>query len=214
MAYNPWQFPGAPPAYTPVYNPATMDMTPTVEGRLAGLSYDTRGLDAFRQEALRKGASPWARMSSRRQFAEETDMRERARREGAGQAAQGRTMLAMRGGLSSGARERMGREAIRSGVGAGQDVARQGGMNRLAIGIQDEQNRIGNLSQLPGMEGAKFQSDLQKEQLWTASKNNDLMRLMTENQAKNQFGQNTYQQQMQAWAADRQAHATEEAGKK
>lgn len=214
MAYNPWAFPGEPPAYQPVFDPSTMNTLPTVEGRLGALNYDTRGLDAFRDLALRKGASPWARLSNQKQFAEEVDARERARREGAGQSAQARTMLAMRGGLGSGARERLARAGVSNTVGASQDVARQGGLNRLAIGIQDEQNRIGTLSQLPGMEGAKYNADLAKENIWNQSKNNDLNRLMAENQSKNQFNQSTYQQRMQAWAADRQATATENAGKK
>ena len=40
-------------------------------------------------------------------------------------------------------------------------VARQGNLNRMQVGVQDEQNRIQELSQ-PGMENMILQTDLQK----------------------------------------------------
>lgn len=214
---NPWAFPKNPPpapGYMAGFDPATMSLTPEMMARIGGLRMDTRGLEAFRNLALRGGPSAAARIMERKSFAEEADARERAKREARGTAAEARTELAMRGGLSSGARERIATGGARNLLAMSQDTGRQGNLNRMQIGINDEQQRISQLSMLPGMEQGLFNSLLQKENLWARARESDIARAMQENQNRNSYNQNLYAQQMQAWAAQRQAEATENAGKK
>ncbi len=216
-ASNPWSpYYGMPnqPGYQPVYDPTTMSFAPEVQQRLDALALNTSGLDAFRQQALRKGPSTWASLATQKQYAEEAAARDRAKQEARSSQAQAEADLAMRGGLSSGARERLTSSGARNLLSMSQDVGRQGNLNRLQIGMNDEQNRIAQLSQLPGMENANLQAQLQKEQLWENAKQSDLQRVQSENDRRNEWNQMLYQQQMQAWAANRQAQATENSGKK
>ncbi len=202
------------PGYLPGYDPATMALTPEIQARLDALKLDTSGLDAFRKEALRRGPSTWANLQNQKQFAEEGNARDQATSQGRSARAGAESDLAMRGGLSSGARERIARKGASDVLAMGQDVSRQGNLNRMQIGIQDQTNKIGELSQLPGMENQAFQPLLQKESMWDTAKQSDMARQLAENNQRNQYNQNVYQQQMSAWAADRQAYATENAGKK
>lgn len=202
------------PGYTAGYDPNSMSFADELDARLNGINPDMRGMNAFREEALRKGSSAWGGMMRDKQFAEEGAARDRARTEGRSGRAQAEADLASRGGLSAGAKERIARKGGTDILAMGQDVSRQGNLNRMQIGIQDEQNRIGNLAQLPGMENQIYQGALQKEGMWDQAKQLDTNRLIAENQNRNQYNQNLYNQQMQAWAADRQAYATENAGKK
>lgn len=204
--------PGSVP-YTPNYDPS-MAITPDIQSRLDALKPNTQGLEAFRAGALRTGASPWALLSYKKEYANENDARERAKREAMGATAGARTDLAMHGGLSSGARERVARSGMRDLLSMSQDVGRQGDVNRLGIDVQDEQNRISQLSMLPGMENQVFQGDLAKEGMYENAKNTDLSRQIAENQNKNAYNTHLYDTQMSAWAAQKQADATENAGKK
>lgn len=199
---SPFAQPGRPD-YIAGYDPKTMSLLPQVQSRLGNL----KGLDALRDRALGTGSSPWASMMTRKQFDEESDARERGKQEARSSANQAMTDLAMRGGLSSGARERATQNAAKNLLSMSQDVGRQGNINRLNIGVQDEQQKMGALSQLPGQE-------LAMEQQWGQAAQTDQQRLLEENRQRNSYNQNTYQQQMQAWAAERQAQATENAGKK
>jgi len=215
---NPWasSYYGTPsaPGYQAGFDPNSMSMAPAVEARLAALNMDMRGVEKFRGEALRNRPSAWAGLMQNRQFAEEAGARDRARAESRSAVRQGEADLASKGGLSSGARERLARRGASDLLAVGQDVSRQGNLNRMQIGIQDETNRIQNLSQLPGIENMVFQTGMQKENVWNNARDKDIARITAENQNRNQYNQNLYNQQMQAWAAQQQAAATENAGKK
>lgn len=202
------------PDYVAGYDQNTMAFAPELEKRLAGLNLDTRGLDAYRAEALRKNPSRWANLQTQKQFQEEMAQRERAKNEGASATTNAQSALAMRGGLSSGAKERLEMAGNKNQMNASQDVGRQGILNRMQIGINDETNRISQLGALPGMENQAFQMNMNKENMWDMARNQDLNRTIAENQNRNQYNQGVYGQQMAAWAANRQASATENAGKK
>lgn len=202
------------PGYNQAYDPSTMSMLPGTEERLNALQMDTTGLDKFRKEATRKGSSAWARLQSNKQFQEELAAREKAKSEARSATAQAESDLAMKGGLSSGARERQKIAGARDVLAMSQDVGRQGNLNRLQIGVNDEQNRIAQLSQLPGMENQLFQANLQKENMWNSAKNADIARLDAENQRRNAYNMDIYKTQMADWAATQQANATANSGKK
>lgn len=201
------------PGYVPGWNPS-MAFSPELDSRLAALTMDMRGMNKFRDEALRGKPSAWAGLMNAKQYAEEAAAKDRAVDQSRAGVRNAEADLASKGGLSSGARERIARGGAKDLLAVGQDVARQGNLNRMQVGVQDEQNRIQELSQLPGMENMILQTDLQKENMFDQSRQQDLQRAIEENNRRNQFNQNVYNQKMSAWAADRQAYATENSGKK
>lgn len=159
------------------------------------------GLDALRNSALRSGPSPWATMAMQKTGADAAAARQKVTRDVAGQGATASTALAMRGGLQSGARERMARQAGMSRLNLNQDVARQEAGNRMQIGINDEQNRMSNLSMLPGAEMQMAEAKRRAALTGVQGEEKDLDRRMG-------FNQNLYGQNMAAWASNKQADAT------
>lgn len=202
------------PNYAPGYNPDTMSFAPEIERRLSKINVNQEGLGRFRDLATRKGSSPWAVLQLQKAQDDELAAKEEGIQGARGAAATAESRLAMTGGLSSGARERLARGGVRDLIGATQAASREGGRNRLAIGIADEENRISQLGQLPGMESQAYRDSLAKEQMFDSARQNDINRAIEENNRRMQFNLNRYQQQTQAWGAQQQAQATKEAGKK
>lgn len=190
------------PDYIVGYDPKTMSLSDYLSGK-----YDQSGMNAFREQALRKGPSAWATLSKQQQAALQGNQRESGAKEVASQTAQAEDNLASRGGLSSGARERAATEGSKNYLAMSQDLARQGNLNDLQIGVNDEQNRIQQLGMLPGME-------MQQAGMFEDARGKDIANTTAENARRNAYNQNIYDQQMGAWGANRQAQATENAGKK
>lgn len=197
------------PTYATTYDPLSMSTLPGVEKRLGQLNFDTRGIEAFRNEALRKTPSKWSRLANQQQYVEEMGARERAKEEAASGIAQAEGQLAMRGGLTSGARERLAQQGMGNMLRMSQEVGRQGTLNRLNIGMQDEQQRLSNLKTLPGMEGQLFGANFQKEGLYNAAQQTDLQRQIEENARKNAYEMQKYQEQMKAYDSDMRAWGAE-----
>ncbi len=199
-----------------VYDPNTMNLTPEVQKYLDTINTQplADSVDQFRQMALRKGPSQWATLAGKQQQALESGARERGANEVAGQTAQAQADLASHGGLSSGAKERAAEGGAKNYMAMSQDLARQGNLNQMQIGINDEQNKIQQMGMLPGMENQALQPLFQKEGIWGNAANQNIQNTMNENQYLNQWNQNLSSQRMQAAAADRQAQATQNAGKK
>lgn len=201
------------PAYIAGYDPLTMQLTPELEKRLALIQMNQAGLQKYRGEALREGPSRWAGLAGQQQALEERLAMDRIAQESAGQTATARANLAMRGGLTSGARERIARGGSRDFLNMSQNLKAEGMRNRAQIGISDEMNRISQLGALPGMEAQALRPELEKTQLWGQGRRLDLGNAIRENEMRNRFNADVYGQQMQAWAAGRQAEATENSGK-
>lgn len=192
----------ARPNYITAYDPATMSLTDYLQGK-----YDHSGYDQFKAEAMRKGPSAWATLAKQSQGAQVSDQREKGAAQTNAQTAQAMDEVAARGGLSSGARERAATEGSKNYLSMSQDLTRQQNLNNMQIGMNDEQNRIQELSQVPGMEQGQAQ-------MWEGAKQQDTANTLAENERRNSYNSNVYNQQMQAWGANRQAQATENAGKK
>lgn len=202
---SPWSpYYGMPavPQYSPGYDPSTMSMQDYLK-----TVYDPSGFDAFRDQAMRKGPSAWATLAKQDQGAQAAKMRDEQASQANSQTAQAEDDLSARGGLSSGARERATMEGAKNYLSMAQGTARQENLNDLQIGMNDEQNRIQQLGQLPGMEQ-------QQAQMYETAKNNDVTNAISENSRRNEYNENLYGQQMSAWAANRQAIATQNSGKK
>jgi hypothetical protein len=151
---------------------------------------NTQGLEAMRSGALRdpSQASRW------RDIAQGQAMDQFGRQQ-AGQLQQAQNNLAAQGGLSSGARERLQNQAMQSGI-----QGKQGIWGQMAM--QDEQNRLGQLAQLPGQElaAAGYKSNIDAA---------NIGRGLGEVQARRAFDMGKYQQDMQAWGALNTANAVQ-----
>lgn len=108
--------------------------------------------------------------------------------------------LAARGGLSSGARERVARAGANDLMTTRQGVQNQGNLNSLGILTQGTDKQLG--------------LDAQNRQYKTGIDEVNLQSLLADKQLKGQYDMNKYNTQMQAWAANNQATATEHSGKK
>lgn len=182
---------------------------------------ETSGYQAFKQRATQTGPSAWANMQLQKQQIEQQQGANQAARLAASGAAQARSSLGMRGGYGGGAATSLAKEAMRNRNRALQSNAQQGNLNRLGISSADEQQKLSLLAQLPGAENMqnamalnqqKFYSDidaqnaLRQQQNQQFNINNALRDLGGINQA-NQFN---YQQQMQAYGANRTADAMQQ----
>jgi hypothetical protein len=167
----------------------------------ANLDVDMRGMDAYRERALNEGPSAWAGMMTEKQGLEEATARDNAVAQSAGATASAQSNLAMRGGLSSGARERVAAQGASDLMNSQQDIGRAGEQARLGIGIEDESMRMNALSQLPGMELNLGQANMAADQWNIGNAMNERHYGQDQKLAK-------YQEDMRGWAANKQADAT------
>jgi hypothetical protein len=170
-------------------------------------SQNDAGIQALTQQALNPGQSAWANLADQQQDVQATNQKDVGANSVAGQTAGAMDNLAMQGGLSSGARERAQEGGAKNLMAMDQDVGRQEGLNKLQVGVNDQQNKMQQLSQLPGIEQNQANA-------WEGVRAGDLQNQINENQAANTYNQNLYQSQMGAWGAAQQASATAASGKK
>lgn len=202
------------PGFEASYDPRTMSMLPGLEGKLAGIEENRAGMNKYRQEALRGGPSAWAGLAGQQQDQMLQNARNQAAQGAAGQTAGAQSALAMRGGINSGARERLQTAGMRNQMDAGQNALQAANANKMQIGINDEQNRINQLGQLPGLENTANQTAFNKANLWGQGKQFDVGNAVHQGDTKNAFNMNNYNADMSAWGANQQANATAQAGKK
>ena len=111
------------------------------------------GYQAFQERAMAApGTSPWEKMMMDRQGLEQAGARDLAGSQAAGAGQNIWNQMAMRGGGGAGARERAATTGQRMGYQGAQNVGQQGAMARADIGLRGEEQRLGMLGQLPGME--------------------------------------------------------------
>lgn len=192
------------PGFSPIYNASTQALSPGYDQQVAA---NSQGFDAFRDQALRQGPSAWATTALQQQALESENQKEKGIESTAGANAAANDSLAAQGGMSSGARERVAEGGEKNMLDMNQNVSRQENLNNLQIGMNDNQNKMQELSQLPGMEQSRVNA-------WETTKQGDLSNQLAENKSLNDYNQNIYNQQMNAWAADKQAKATASSGKK
>jgi len=166
--------PGTPPPL-PTFNPtgqnALQNYDPSqgiaqyqnqVNQNYSGIQMDPRGLNQYQNEALRTGPSRSAQLQGNQIDAQALQQRQQGAQDAAGANATARNQLAMSGGLNSGARERIAQSGARAQMGAGQSAQAQANQLKMGVASQDEQNRIGQLSALPGLQAQQLAPQLQK----------------------------------------------------
>lgn len=201
------------PEYHPGYDPLTMSNSRNVDSQLSQLGTHQGGLDKFRQEATRSGPSNWAGLAHAQQGLATQNSLNKASQSAAGQTAGANSRLSMQGGESSGARERVARAGANNALDMSQGIRQSGDQNNMQIGINDEQNRISQLGQLPGMENANTASQLSLINQSQAAHQQDVSNLSTEAGARNSFNADKNKMQLGAWGAKNIGDATLLSGK-
>jgi hypothetical protein len=185
------------------YSPAYQDAWSLAPGA----KIDPASLNALKAEGMRTGPSKWAVGAKSRQDLLDLSAIDQANKSAAGRTATARSNLAMRGGVGSGTNAYLERQGMRDAMEQGQEIGRQGNLNRLGMDTQDEQNRLGVMSQLPGADIAIRQPELQANMF-------DVNQKTAEGARKNDFNLNKYDTQMKEWAGNQQAAAIAGSGKK
>ena len=135
--------------------------------------------------------SPWLDQMLEQQGMMQTQALNRGQQLAATQAASAQANLARRGGLSSGAAERLAGAAQEQRTLGAQDIFGQGAQQRLGMQTEDMQQE------------RQFQTGLQES---------NLQNLLADIAQKRQFDLGKYQEQMKGFAAEKSAQATEKAG--
>lgn len=172
-----------PPAYVPGYDS---------EKAMHDLG-NNDFLNKMNSEAMRTGPSKSANLMNLEADRQGLIARDNNAQTASGSAAKARSDLAARGGLSSGARERVEMNATNDVMNLNQKTNQAVMGNRAQIGINDEQNRIGQLQTAGQMKNSTNMFDITSKANETAQ--------------RNAYNQNLYNQQMQIEAANRTADA-------
>lgn len=161
--------------------------------------YQGEAVQKLKEQAFAEGDSPWARLQQQKLALEQSGLMDQAAKQQLQGMAQGQAQLAMSGGLSGGARERMARMGARDLMMARQGISRQGAMGRMGIQEQDIGRKEGLLSQFANAEQRAQEMNI-------GTRKEDINR-----QAAFEGGR--YGEQMKAWAAKQAAEAQRQAAK-
>jgi hypothetical protein len=133
-------------------------------------------MQAFRDRALQQGPSAWLNMQLENQKLGEEDALQKTASSNTGSMNQAMSALALRGGLSGGAAQRMVRQMGQQSMLGQQDIRRQGLTDRLGLQVADENTRNEFLKALPAAEVAWLQPQLEKARALTGVKTDDTNR--------------------------------------
>lgn len=214
-AQNPGQYGGMPdyPTYMGM-EPDALNLAGRAESMYGNVNPDRRALSQFNNEAMRTGPSQGAKLATQGQRYMAARGRDDAKLQQAGELAQARTALATKGGMRSGAAERMATSVANRGMDLNQQGRDTSAKANMQIGMEDEKNRVGELGNAVGMNQSAANFDLGKTQGLLGTYEGDINRNQLENTKANAFNLQRYGSQMQAWGAGKQADATANAGKK
>lgn len=202
----------------PQYKGKTKDYRGKLDKRLgkigdvqAGARFGQAGTaaDQLQERAFGTEDSPWLQMQLQQQELGEAQARDELAQGGALQQQQQFSNMAMQGGLSGGAQERLGQANMRQQMEQQQQLARQGQMDRLGLRTQEEQRRFQLQQQMPQTQLAldQYQTGLgqqnraaafNKASMWQQQANQDEMRRLQNQQYKQDQAQKAWQQKMAA----------------
>lgn len=211
---DPWTGEPIRPEFESELNQTTgyLDDKYTLANQFDPIVLNTQGLDKFRQEALRDGPSVWAglqdeRLNQQNEYAMDNIMRTQR-----GQTNQAIADMASSGGVANASRERLAQQAMRNAMFNRQEQRQNFGDQRLNVQIQDEQNRVNQLGQLPGMELQALQPQFQNREFEAKAREFDINNALSERDASRAFEMDRYKEYMKDKAAQRQADATRDSG--
>lgn len=150
----------------------------------------------FTQEAMRNGPSQAAQLAMKNQGSMALRDQDTLRKQAAGTAADAKNSIAMHGGLNSGQAGLINMEAGNHALEVGQNARSNANTNIGNIQVGDEAARMGQLQGAEGLNAAQQG------------------RFSMENTKQNAFNLGAYGKNIDAWAANKQAQATANSGKK
>lgn len=170
---------------------------------------DTSAMDMLKKDALRGAGtnSQWADLQLQNLGVQNAQRADDAAAGANNSMLSAVSKLAQTGGVGGGSRARLLAQGAQQGFIQRQQVGRQGQLDALGIKSQDEQNRLSGLTNYQNMANQQADMNMKNSQqsLAVNQYNNDnLLKAMAGLNANNQ---NTYNQQMQAWASAKSADA-------
>jgi len=156
------------------------------------------------KRATEAGPSTWAQIQMQQNALQQQNALNDATQQAAGQNAQAQAQLAMRGGMGSGARERLASGSAWNQMAASQGIRNQGNQNALNIGIADQEQKNGMLGQAAGLETGMSQFNV--GQANTAGGMN-VQNAVGDVRGRGDFEMQRYGQQMADVGAQRNANA-------
>jgi len=154
---------------------------------------------ALKDKAMTVGDTPWAQMMREKVALDKAQQMGSAVTQGQGQVSGARNRLAMTGGLTRGASERLESGGIGNLMRARQEVGRGANLNNLNISLQDEENKNQMLGQIGGVE-QKIQGG-------------NVGNLMRDIASENEMSRSNYAEDMGAWGAAQSGQAQVDAAK-
>jgi hypothetical protein len=195
------------PGFNQIYDPSTMSLGNDMSSMLAGTNYNTQPLQQLQSNAESTTPSTWAQLQSQLAKTQTNQAASQSAGQTAASTAQAQGNLALSGGLSSGANERIQESGEQAGINAQQGIQNQGNQQQLNIGSQDAANKQQEMMALPGMETQAYQASLEPIQMQGQADAQDVAGEMANNQALNQFNMTGFGDQSSMYGAGQTATA-------
>lgn len=180
---------------------------------LSGNQLDTSGLNEFQSQAESQGPSQWAQQAEGQQNYLAMQAKDQGAATTAGQTATAQAALAAKGGLSGGAAERLAQGGANNYLNMTQGINNTETGNNMQIGMNDQQNKLSMLGQLPGMQLGAANFGLNQAQTQLGADTNDASNIYNANNSLNNFNMNAYGQAMGGFGAQQEALGQASAGK-
>lgn len=198
--------------YSPSLSPYATPQYPSViaEGQLPDYLqlqnvYDPKYLNQLQDYATSTKDSAWLSLMKTGIQSSAKSQKEEANLGSLGAAQAAKEQIAMRGGLSTGAKERLESSFKESQLGERQKINKYASDQELQAELAENQAKLEVQKQLPGMEAQRTTIELEKQV-------KNISNLMEERERERQAALGIYSMNMAAWAAQQQAIATAVAG--
>lgn len=172
---------------------STRDASGNLKSQYAYDPSKSAAYQQMNQRATGAGPSIWAQLQGQKQQVEQGNMLDQNAKSQLQAQGQAQAGLMRFGGLGGGARQSLARAGMKNQMVGNQDIYRKGMEDRLNIGLQDDQAKMGLQKDIAN-------TDMQAQQY-------NLGNTMADITGKRDFDMNAYNQQMQAWGADQTAGA-------
>jgi len=189
-------------------------LSPFVQNQLSGINLNTQSLDALRNFGLTTGISPFQRQTQGQLRGLADFAQGNALQQARARGLEASSDLAASGGISRGTQARLASDSAGQALGAQQAIEQNLMAQQLQVAQQAEADRLRVLEGQPGRDIAALEPDFRKAEGTSLARQFDIGNIIKNNLARNEFNLGKFQIESERFGAERQAHATENAGKK
>ncbi len=168
-----------------------------------------QGYNMIKELATATGPSKWAETANQQAALNLQDTIDAATQQGAAAQIAARNQLGMRGGYSSGARERLAMQGQRDLLGSRQSAYRQRSGNLLDIMKRDEEMKRNALNTFAQAEGNIASTNLN---IGNEETKYNLGSVLKDFEGRNAWDMDKYKEALDKWSANKQAEATARSG--